>query len=253
MINGIFSSAAGAWFQDVRVGVISNNLANANTTGFKKDFAVFMQRLPEAQETPGLFWFARPEIEVMGGGLFLSETRTDFGQGHIEPTGGIFDLALEGEGFFVVSDGQRNYYTRAGNFTRDHLGRLALPGGKFFLMTTGGDEVRVPPGANFDVGKDGVIRINGEEAGTVATWDFADRNYLRKVGDNVYDYIGEGEGRPANAVVLQRHLERSEVNVISEMAELIKALRTYEINLSALRNQDGTIDRTVNQVGRPLA
>lgn len=253
MINGIYSSTAGAWYQDRRIGVIANNLANANTTGYKKDFAVFMQRLPESQETPALIWFARPEIELMGGGLFLSETRTDFSQEHIEPTERAFDLALNGEGFFTVSDGEKTYYTRAGNFDRDSLGRLSLLGGKYFLMTAAGQPVRVPLGADFDVSRDGLIRINGEEVGTVGVWNFLDKNNLRKIGENLFEYVGQAEGESSDASVHQGYLERSGVNTLTEMAEMIKALRTYEMNLTALRNQDVMLDRVVNQVGRPAA
>jgi flagellar hook-basal body protein len=117
MIDGIYISAAGALMQQTRHDITANNVANVNTVGFKKQIALLESRPPEA-----IIQGLRTGEWSAGGGLFVDQTVTDFTDGALEHTGNDLDLAINGKGFFAVSDGKNTLYTRAGNFTIDDEG-----------------------------------------------------------------------------------------------------------------------------------
>ncbi|MDQ7781132.1 MAG: flagellar hook-basal body complex protein, partial [Planctomycetota bacterium] len=111
MISGIYDAAAGAITQDARVDMIANNLANLSTPGFARDQMVFRARLAEALED-GPYAFHNNVLDTMGGGLFIDRTYFDPTPGPISYTERVLDVAMEGEGYFEVTDGNKVYYTR---------------------------------------------------------------------------------------------------------------------------------------------
>src|SRR6476620_8856831 len=142
MIYGLYLSAAGVMTNSYRQDVIANNIANAETVGFKKDLALFDQRLTEAQQrrlaASGPLSPTSKLLENLGGGLFAHPTSIDTGQGEFEPTGSPLDVAIEGDGFFAVQSpgagpggaGGETRLTRNGQFAVDSTGRLTLSNAK---------------------------------------------------------------------------------------------------------------------------
>ncbi|MFQ5495907.1 MAG: flagellar hook-basal body complex protein, partial [Phycisphaerae bacterium] len=127
---GLWLSAAGMKVNDHRQSVLANNMANANTTGFKRDLVSIMQRQVESQVARRGGPFAHPMLDRLGGGLNVRKTRLDFSQGSIEQTGKPLDVAIKDEGFFVVSDGNDTRYTRDGQFAINTEGELVMSAGE---------------------------------------------------------------------------------------------------------------------------
>src|SRR4051812_47278258 len=129
MIYGLYQSAAGIQSSSYRQDVIANNIANAETAGFKRDIALFNQRLTEAQKRrggPGAL-STDPLLENIGGGLLAHNTLVDTRQGDLEPTGNPFDIAIDGKGFFLVQNAKgEKFLTRNGQFSTDRAGTMIL-------------------------------------------------------------------------------------------------------------------------------
>src|SRR4051812_9018316 len=130
MLYGLYLSATGVMTNSYRQDVIANNLANAETVGFKKDMALFKERLTAAQEMrKGSSW-TDPLMENIGGGTFATPTTVDTTQGELDHTGGNLDVAIEGNGYFAVDDKGERRLTRNGQFMIDRTGNLILSNGR---------------------------------------------------------------------------------------------------------------------------
>lgn len=227
-------SPSGALRQERRFQLISQNLSNVQTVGYKKDVPVFSTLFFQALEHPG---GERQELSTVS-----------FQQGAIEKTGKGFDLAIEGEGFFKVMTPQGVRYTRAGHFKLDREGRLTQADGFPVLGRNG--EIRLN-GKEMVVEKDGSIKLDGAEAGRIALVSFANPNRLKKEGKNLFmSEVPEDEKEVQSASVLQGYLEQSNVNSIEEMVKLIDALRTYESCLKVIQSRDELNGKVVNELGR---
>ena len=130
MIYGLYLSATGVMTNAYRQDVIANNIANSETVGFKKDLALFDQRLTEAQQrrlaASGPLSPSNALLEKLGGGLLVHPTTIDTAQGELEPTGSPLDVAIEGDGYFAVNSGGQTRLTRNGQFAVDSTGHLIL-------------------------------------------------------------------------------------------------------------------------------
>ncbi len=233
MNPSIFLSASGALRQEKRLQLISQNLSNAQTTGYKKDvplfYTLFSQAMGQVQEERG---FSSISLQ----------------QGHLEKTGNPLDLALEGEGFFKVMTPLGVRYTRAGHFILDREQRLSHPEGYPVLGKNG--EVRLS-GKEIVVEKDGSIRMDGSESHRIAVVTFASPDRLKKEGRNLFVAETPEEEREAREVsVLQGYLEQSNVNAIEEMIGLIDSLRTYEACMKMIQSRDELHGKVVNDLGR---
>ncbi|MFZ5829790.1 MAG: flagellar hook-basal body protein, partial [Planctomycetota bacterium] len=160
MPYGLYISAEGAHAQDKRLQVIANNLANVDTVGFKRELAVFQARYAEAIEQgsvlPGF-----GEIDDIGGGVMVVETKTDFSPAALKQTDVPTDLAIEGDGFFAVLRDGTTYLTRAGNFRLTSAGALVTQQG-YPVLSEGGNPVAInPAGGDWEIGRDGVLRQEG--------------------------------------------------------------------------------------------
>lgn len=246
MIRGLYTSASGMIAQMSKNDVAANNLANVNTTGFKKDTAVFrsfpemlLKRINDPDKN-----VSRPVIGNLGTGTVLDEVITSNNQGSLQETGAPLNLAIAGEGYFVVKRDGRELYTRNGNFTVDKEG---------FLTTANGDRVQ---------GQNGDIQINGQQIsidsrgeiivdknslGFLRLTAIQDPKLLVKMGDS---FFAEGQAQPFKGEVKQGFLEASNVNTIVEMVDLISVMRAYETNQKAIQAHDQTLDKAVNEVGR---
>jgi flagellar basal-body rod protein FlgG len=242
-MEGAYPILSGALAQEKRLEIITNNLANLNTTGYKKDRAVFgVVSLGPAESPPGTGEPLGPAPVFSA----LSLVTTDFAPGAMRTTGDPLDMSIDGEGFFVVDTPTGPRYTRDGHFTLDAEGRLVTSGG-FPVLGTGGP-ITLPLG-KVTVDSDGRISVDGAEIDTLRVVQLDDSARLRKVGGNLFD----GGGQPEAAVVGRIRpgaLESSNVNPVEEMTTMIEVMRLYEAAQKVIQTTDAVVGKAVNEVGR---
>jgi flagellar basal-body rod protein FlgF/flagellar basal-body rod protein FlgG len=247
MFYGLYISAEGARAQDERLEVISNNLANVSTAGFKRDLAVFQARMSEANER-GLDSPGSGSINDLGGGVGLRETVTAFKQGPLQETERTNDLAIEGEGFFVVRDGDRDYLTRAGNFILQANGDLVTTDG-FHVISDEGEPVNIAPeNGPYRFTIDGFVEQAASRIG-LALVKPRSLGDLSKVGDNLFNPLAPTDPiEPSQRRVRSGFLEKSAVNPTSEMMQLIETSRMFEANVHLIQNQDQMFGALISRV-----
>ncbi len=246
MIYGLYLNAAGALAESSRHDVISNNMANVSTPGFRASLAVFQERGAESVESP-LPAFATP-LDAIGGAMSISGTYTKHVQGPINVTGSKFDLAIVGDGYFPVTDGRQVLYTRAGAFTHDSQGRLVMPDGRHYLSDGAGRPIVIPSGVEVSIAADGTVSVAGEAAERINIVGFEREDLLARQGANLYDASG-ARARDATGQIRQGALEASGVSPVEEMAAMLMAARGYEANMQMITMQDQTL-ASLMTVGR---
>lgn len=252
MIRGLYTGASGMLSEMNKTDVISNNLANVNTTGFKKDRAVFrafpemdIQRIDDPIRS-GINRLVdpRPFIGAMGTGVMTDEVNTDFSQGPIKTTSNPLDIALSGEGFFAVQTPQGVRYTRDGSFTTDMNSFLITKEGYYVLGQNG--SIQLNGESDITINRRGEIFAGGEMIDRLQIVDFQDKGVLEKQGDNLY--MTNAQGIPSAAEVIQGALEGSNVNTISEMVDLITTSRAYEASQKVITTHDELLGKAVNEI-----
>lgn len=251
MVRGLYAAYTAMINQQKNLDVISNNLANATTVGYKKEGAtsqafssVYTQKIKDGSEA-----YVNRRIGQESLGVKIGETYTDYSQGSFKVTGNTYDLALEGEGFFAISFKSKNgeesvRYTRDGSFTVNNEGALVTPDGDYVEGQNG--RITIPEGQEISIDTAGRIFAGDEYVDTIKVVDFEDYNYLKKYGENLYIAIDGSEEKPATANVKQGYLEMSNMNVISEMVEMISVSRAYETAQKAIQTTDSSLERVVN-------
>ena len=251
MLRALYSSASGMQSQQMNLDVIANNLANVNTTGFKKSKIEFQDLLYQTTRAAGSESGAGNQVPTslqVGHGSRAVATAKIFTAGEIMATGERMDLAIHGNGFFKVTmpDGT-NAFTRDGGFKLNSTGNIVTSDG---LPVTSFAGVTISPEAtNVSISAAGIVSLT--QAGTTTTAGslvlsrFANASGLENIGSNLYRETPasgtEQTGEPGNAgmgSVQQGYLELSNVKVVEEMVNLIKAQRAYEINSKAIQAAD---------------
>lgn len=262
MIRGIYTAVSGMITQEAKQDVISNNLANVNTVGYKKDNLIakkFEDVLIQNYDKVVNGKNVRNIIGRLSLGSKVDETYVDFTQGAVESTDSDTDFAIQGRGFFTVAHNNgtnmQNYYTRNGHFHIDNNGFLANDEGDLLLgrNINSGNIEPINVMANGRTGEikcneNGEISINNVPYYRLELADFADYRTLIKAGDNLY--IGENPTRAQNANIIQKSLEKSNVDVMAEMTDMIMTMRTYQSNQSVIQSIDETLNKVVNDVGK---
>ncbi|WP_213950628.1 flagellar basal-body rod protein FlgF [Tepidanaerobacter syntrophicus] len=252
MIRGLYTGASGMISEMNKTDVISNNLANASTTGFKKDRAVF-KAFPEMdihrindpiRSGINRLVDPRPFIGSMGTGAITDEVSTDFSQGPIKTTSNPLDIALSGEGFFSVQTPEGIRYTRDGSFTTDTNNFLITKEGYFVLGQNGPIELNGE--SDITINRRGEIFADGEIVDRLQIVDFQDKGSLEKQGDNLY--MANAQDIASVAEVIQGALESSNVNTISEMVDLITTSRAYEASQKVITTHDELLGKAVNDI-----
>ncbi len=257
MDPGLRTAATGMTAQQLRVEVIANNLANVNTTGFKRSRAHFedlLYQMVEAPATVGGSAAQTTEAVQIGRGTRLAAVQRIDEQGALEQTGRPLDLAIDGEGFFAVTmpDGTQAY-TRDGNLSVSDQGTIVTHGG--YIVEPG---ITLPPDAReVSVSQTGVITAvtsdvaNPVELGRLSLVRFANPTGLRAMGENLFvQTVASGEpteGLPQEngfGRLIQGSLEASNVEVVQEMVDMIAALRAYEVNSKAVKAGDDMSQET---------
>ena len=265
MIRGLYTGWSGMRNEQNRLDVVANNLANVNTTGYKKEGTVSQEfsdvlslKIKDHSEAP----FTARSLGMLNLGVKIGETYIDWSQGPFRVTDEPFDFALAGEGFFMVEHTNKavniqrdqanqttTMYTRDGNFTLTQDGMLVTHDGDFVLDAEG-NHIQLDPLADTSVNRMGQIWQNGEVVATLGITDFEDYNTLTRYGENYFEPVEGAQQRAANAQVLEGYLEQSNVSAVDEMISMIAIQRQYDANATMIRTVDSTLDRSVNNVGR---
>lgn len=248
MIYGLYQSAAGMLTGEYRQSVIANNLANAETVGFKRDIASFMERDPArlAGERVGP---SNELFDPMTGGIWLARTLTDHSDGTPMQTGEATDVALNGPGFLMVGGGDgRALLTRDGRMIVDPLGNLVAASDGKPILGEGGFPIRVNPrGGRLSINEDGWISQDGRPLTRLGIVDVAGKESMRKEGATRFSADPQAY-RPSTARVMQGHLELSSVEAVKEMVSMIEASRAYQLNAQMVTLQDQTVGRLMSVV-----
>lgn len=265
MVKGLYTAYTGMINQMKRLDVMTNNLANADTTGYKKEGTTshsFAQQLAVRIHDSSNYDLPK-KLGGIKQGVRLGETYTDWTSGSFKVTDNSTDLAIDGDGFFAVEftnkDGETSVkYTRDGAFKITNEGYLVTADGDHVLNATGalnGDAgqanwIRIDPTQDFEIDQLGAISQNGQIVGTVGVVDIDDYDYISKYGENLYDLTAGGNVVASNASIEQGVLETSNVQVVSEMVNMITIQRAYEAGQKVITAVDETLDKSVNDVGR---
>lgn len=280
MLRGIHTSASGMNVMQQRLDIISNNLANVDLVGYKKDITT-MKEFPNIQIRrdcdDGLLSFPlgsydkAPFVGKLGTGVELNESYTIFSQGSLKETNNDFDFALDGKGFIAVETEKGERYTRNGSFTIDNEGFLVTKEGLKVLSENGPIQIKAN---NFVIDKEGNIYENKEFSGdperlvqkeenewkdteligTLKIVRFPRERELRREGNSFYyeneftgePYIAQGNERPR---VIQGFLEAANVDPVTEMTQMIEVQRTYEANQKSIQSHDQLLGKLINEAG----
>lgn len=260
-MRALWTAATGMQAQQLTLDVVANNLANVQTSGFKRSRVDFQDLVYETLQAPGAASAQGQEIPSgfqVGHGSRAVATQRLFIKGDLQQTGNVLDLAIEGEGFFQVQQPNGDIaYTRAGAFKKDSQGRLVTSDG--FTLDP---EITLPDNAlTVTVGVDGIISVTlpgqtqPQQAGTLQLARFINPAGLLAQGRNLFiptQASGEATtgtpGQDGLGTLLQGFVEGSNVNVVEEMIGLITSQRAYEINSRAIRTADEMMQTANNLV-----
>jgi flagellar basal-body rod protein FlgF len=247
MPYGFYISAEGANVQSSRLDVISNNLANVDTVGFKRDLAIFQARYAESinkgTTTPN-----SGQMDDIGGGVLFCQTKTDFSQGKVKNTENPANLAIMGDGYFNVKKGDETFLTRAGNFEINARGEFVTPQGYALLDESGAPVVLNTDLKEWNIDDSGILRQRGREQ-NIALIKPTSNEQLVKHGENLFRATAQTEALPTvQRRVSSGYLELSAVKPTLEMTSLIEASRLFEANVNMMKTQDQLLGALVNRV-----
>lgn len=255
MVKGLYTAYTGMINEQNRMDVLTNNLANAATVGFKKEGAtsqafndVLAMKIKDTTDAG----VARP-LGNISLGVKVGENYTDYSQGSLRETGNTYDIALSGEGFFTIEftnkAGQTSTkYTRDGGFTLNKDGYLVTKDGDFVLGRNG--RIRLDPLQSTTIDQMGNIWQQGRQVASLRITDFQDYNYLEHYGENYYQPVEGAREKNADYKTLSGYLEMSNIQVVSEMVQMISVSRAYETNQKIVQTYDSSLEIAANQLGK---
>ncbi len=257
MIRALHTAATGMEAQQQRIDVIANNMANVNTTAFKKQRADFQDLLYQTVRAPGAATVQgvnAPSGLTVGTGVRTAATHRSFVGGDVMQTGNPLDVAIQGNGFFQVTlPGGEVGYTRAGNLEIDAQGQLTTNDG-FPLDPS----IALPDGyQSVTIGQDGTVSVTvqgetaAQEVGQIQLVNFANPGGMQSIGGNFYKATN-ASGDPQTGVpgqqglgsLLPQSLEMSNVKVVEEMINLISSQRAYDINSKVIQASNEMLQTT---------
>jgi len=241
-VHGFYSSVSGGTASEIWLEKVTNNLANVNTPGYKADHPSFDSYFVSKPEVKN--GMASTSVSIIG-----VNDGVDVTEGSFKPTGNPLDLAIEGEGFFVIDTPAGTRYTRNGTFTLNSEGLLTTNEG-FSVMGEGG-EMDVS-GKDILVAEDGKVVVDGRQAGKLRVVSFADDRLLKKEGSSLFSLMPGGvEMDSEEGGIVQGGLEMSNVNVVIEMTRLISIQRAYESYQKVIQAMGDMSTKATNEIGKP--
>lgn len=272
MFRGFYTAGSGMIAQQRRTEMLSNNVANANTPGYKAEQSsirafpeMLLSRLDTARvpTEKGLHFKGLKQVGGVSTGIYMQETMPSFVQGQIRETGMTTDIAIvdgpmevneetgvAGTVFFTLEgENGGNFYTRNGNFTVNAEGFLTNPSGLYVLDDTG-SRIELESD-DFTVSDTGVISVNGTAAAALGISYAAEPDTLTKQDNGIFTAAG-GEALPAGGTfsLQQGYLEQSNVDAARSMTDMLTAYRAFEANQKVLQAYDRSMEKAVNEVGR---
>ena len=256
MVRGLYTAASGALVAQAQADVIANNLANVNTTGFKRTLLqvqaapamdVYMiQNKPSSSSPNGTP--SSTYVGTLGNGAQVADTPAVFEQGSLQSTGNALDAALQGNGFFTIQTPAGIRYTRDGQFARDPQGYLTTLDGARVIGRNG--PIQLTPG-DVRIAENGDVSQNGAVVDALRVVRFNNPVAVRPEGDNQFADTGAGGPvRDLQTSVHQGFLERSNANVVRSMVDLITAQRWFDANQKVIQTQDTANGFAIANVGR---
>jgi flagellar basal-body rod protein FlgF/flagellar basal-body rod protein FlgG len=244
----MYISAEGATAQAQRLEVIANNMANADTAGFKQDVPLFQARFAEAIQR-GQAQAGDHSMNDIGGGVKVIGVETDYSPGELKRTGNDLDLAINGKGFFHVrgDDGQ-TYLSRAGEFQLNAQGQLVTQNGQRPVLDQQNGEIKLSRDVPFDISNDGFIH-QGSTTYAIGMSKPESLNDMVKIGNNMWQPTGTVqplELKERN--VRQGYVETSGANPIRQMMAMIETTRAFEANTKLIQNQDSVTGTLISRV-----
>lgn len=257
MLKGLYTAHTGLRNEQNRMDIMTNNLANASTVGYKKEGSTsqsFGDVLAVKVKDASVGLAIRQPLGINNPGVKIGENYTDYTQGSFRITDNTYDLAISGEGFFAIEFTNKagetsTKYTRAGDFTLNKDGYLVTNEGDY-VLDVNSRRIKINPLSDAAIKKDGSIEQNGVKVAQIGLVDFADYDYLEKYGETYYQPVEGAEIIASNADIYSGYLEMSNVQVVSEMVEMINITRQYESNQKIVQTYDSSLEIAVNQLGR---
>lgn len=288
MLKGLYTAYTGMLNEQHRMDVLTNNLANATTNGFKKEgttseafdtvLAYKIKDLSEPGNMPRPLATNRAVDEAelnnplnenylerrvrktgLNLGVKIGENYVDYSQGPIKETGNTLDLALSDRGFFAVEYTNKagvtsTKYTRDGNFAMNRQGFLQTQDGDYVLDEDGG-RIQMDTALPISISRNGTIIQDGTEVATIGITDFEDYNYLERFGENFFQPVEgavelERGETGVDTQIHQGYLEMSNISVVTEMVNMITLQRQYESNQKVITTYDDTLEQAVTQNGK---
>ena len=261
MVEGLYTAHTGMVNEMRRLDILTNNLANADTTAYKKEGTTsrtFADELAiKIKDTSD--YGLKKSIGEMSLVTHLGQVYTDYSSGSFRVTDVETDIALDGQGFFAVAftDKSGNVsakYTRDGNFIVNSQGYLVTKDGNYVLNATGAlnqdpnqaNFIQVNPNIDIVIDEAGVIYQGDQIVGTIGVADIDNYDYIEKYGENLYNFLEGGNIQASEAKVRQGILETSNVNVVNEMVNMITIQRAYEAGQKVITSIDSTLGLAVN-------
>lgn len=255
MLRSLYTGWTGLRNEQRRMDVVTNNMANADTTGFKKVDVTSQSFDRQLAVKINDYTEGANVIRGIGGvtlGVKIGETYYDMSQGNFRETGNMYNMALSGRGFFTISMTDKSgnehiRYTRDGDFTITKDGYLVTKDGDY-VLGEGNNRIQIPGAATqeISVNEQGEIYAGNDYIATLALVDFESYDFLSSYGENLYDAVEGATMIEADATVNQGMLEMSNVNMVTEMVDMIAITRAYETNQKMVQTVDRTLERAVN-------
>lgn len=244
MNSGIYPAVSGSLAAMRRLDVISNNLANINTPGYKKDKMSFEGLLASNTNPPKV-----PQGTTADPILQKENIYIDYSSGPTSQSGNPLDLALDGDGFFAVTTPDGTAYTRQGNFRTSANGTLVTADG-YPVQGVGGAAISIK-GSHVEIDTKGGVTVDGTQAGTISVVDFAQPYNMTKIGSALF-VAADPQVTPqvGKAQIQQGHIEGSNVESISEMVQLIETNRYFETCSKVIKGFDDIAAKAANELGK---
>jgi len=236
MLNGLFSNFSGKFVNSRRLEIISNNIANVSTPGFKVSRPVFNAFTGEDESGNEM---------LQNTFVSMYDSYLNFAAAPLLETGSNLDFAIEGEGFFVVSTKDGPMYTRNGKFTINKDKQLVTADGDPVLGKSG--EITID-GKEINVENDGSIYVDNTFVDAIKIVDFEDKKYIRNYGKNLFINTKEGSSEiiPENSTIRQGYYEASNVDIMREMIEMIHTVRAYEAYTKIGESLDNVLGQLID-------